>query len=88
MKAFKFSALDYLLKPTDAKGLMLAAQKAERSFGISQQQLDLLRQQMQTAPPFPEKFALPYVNGVILVELKNIICRQADDNYSFFHLVN
>ncbi|WP_298354617.1 LytTR family DNA-binding domain-containing protein, partial [Runella sp.] len=31
VKAFKFSAIDYLLKPTDAKDLIAAVQKVERS---------------------------------------------------------
>ena len=44
VKAFKFSATDYLLKPTDAKDLQAAIQKVERSRKMDFRQMELLKQ--------------------------------------------
>ena len=90
VKAFRFSAIDYLLKPTDPKDLIISVERAERSFKLHTRQLEMLKQQMIAGPAqvFPEKIALPYANGVVFVDLKNILYCQADDNYTFFHLVN
>lgn len=92
VKAFKFSAIDYLLKPTDAKDLQVAVQKVERRQRVDTRQLDLLKQHLHASvfpsKPFPEKIALPHQDGVVFVELKNILYCEADDNYTRFFLVN
>ena len=36
--------------------------------------------------PFPEKIALPFQNGVVFAELKNVLYCQANDNYTYFFL--
>ncbi|MCU0340279.1 MAG: LytTR family DNA-binding domain-containing protein [Spirosomaceae bacterium] len=90
VKAFKFSAIDYLLKPTDAKDLQAAVQKVERSRRTDSRQLELLKQQLQvnSPRPFPDKIALPHQEGVIFVELRNILYCEADDNYTRFFVTN
>ncbi|HAK77405.1 MAG TPA: DNA-binding response regulator [Runella sp.] len=89
VKAFKFSAIDYLLKPTDAKDLQAAVQKVERSRKIDTRQMELLKQYLVPVPKtFPDKIALPHQNGVVFVELKNILYCEADDNYTRFYLAN
>lgn len=89
VKAFKFSAIDYLLKPTDAKDLQAAVQKVERSRKIDTRQMEILKQYLVPAPKtFPDKIALPHQDGVVFVELKNILYCEADDNYTRFYLAN
>ena len=89
VKAFKFSAIDYLLKPTDAKDLQAAVQKVERSRKIDTRQMELLKQYLTHTPKtFPDKIALPHQDGVVFVELKNILYCEADDNYTRFYLSN
>ena len=89
VKAFKFSAIDYLLKPTDAKDLQAAVQKVERSRKIDNRQMEMLKQYLTpTTKTFPDKIALPHQEGVIFVELKNILYCEADDNYTRFFLAN
>ena len=46
VKAFRFSALDYLLKPIDGKDLKAAVKKAENRRFPDKQQLSSLKQQM------------------------------------------
>ena len=83
VKAFRFSALDYLLKPIDAKDLKAAVVKAEQRVRPQAQQLSLLKEQMQGGiKKYPDKIALPYQNGVIFEEIKNVIYCESDNNYT------
>ena len=90
VKAFKFSATDYLLKPTDAKDLQAAIQKVERSRKMDSRQMELLKQYLSPTPAksFPDKIALPHQDGVVFVELSNILYCEADNNYTRFYLSN
>ena len=63
LKAFRFSALDYLLKPLDNNELREAVRKAEKRQRIDQGQLDMLRSQLQGGQ-LPQKIAVPYQSGV------------------------
>ncbi|MBC7891591.1 MAG: response regulator transcription factor, partial [Sphingobacteriaceae bacterium] len=88
LKAFRFSALDYLLKPVDVDELVAAVRKAERRQRLpgNRDQLDLLRSQL--AGTAPTKLAVPHQNGVIFVELKEILYAEADSNYTKLRLTN
>lgn len=87
VKAFKFSALDYLLKPIDATELKAAVEKAAIQPKTDHRQLGLLKQQLQpTNRQLPDKIALPYQNGVVFTELSKIIYCEADNNYTLFFL--
>ncbi len=88
IKAFRFSAMDYLLKPTDAKDLQAAVHKVERSRKTDSRQFELLKQYMSPAKQLPDKIALPHQDGVVFVELKHILYCEADDNYTRFFLEN
>ncbi len=86
VKAFRYSALDYLLKPIDAKDLQAAVQKAEKRNWPDKQQLSMLKQQVHNPEKnFPDKIALPYQNGVTFVGIKNIIYCESENNYTRFH---
>lgn len=86
VKAFRYSALDYLLKPIDAKDLQAAVQKAGLRQWPDKQQLSLLKQQVQGKEKvFPDKIALPYQNGVTFVEIRHIIYCESENNYTRFH---
>lgn len=86
LKAFRFSALDYLLKPVDTKELQVAVQKAERFQRTDKRQLEILKQHLSQTPATPDKIALPYQNGVTFVDLNTILYCEADNNYSRFTL--
>ncbi len=83
VKAFRFSALDYLLKPIDGKDLKAAVEKAEQRHWPQTQQLTLLKQQLHgEGKILPDKIALPYQNGVTFAEIKNVIYCESDNNYT------
>jgi len=89
VKAFRFSALDYLLKPIDGKDLKAAVEKAEHLRFPEKQQLSLLKQQLNNSEKsFPDKIALPFQNGVTFVEIKNVIYCESDNNYTRFNMID
>ena len=89
VKAFRFSALDYLLKPIDGKDLKAAVEKAEQRHWPQPQQLNLLKEQLHGGTKnIPDKIALPYQNGVIFAEIKNVIYCESDNNYSRIYTVD
>ncbi len=87
LKAFRFSALDYLLKPLNVSQLCEAVRKAEKRQRIDQGQLDLLRYQLKEGK-YPSKIAVPFQSGVVFVELSELIYCEADSNYTKLFLTN
>lgn len=89
VKAFRYSAIDYLLKPIDTKELQECVRKIEKQKKIDQRQIDLLKiQYSYPRKTLPDKIALPFQNGVSFVQITDIIYCEADDNYTKFYLKN
>lgn len=89
LKAFKYSAIDYLLKPVDTQELLEAISKVEKHQKTAIHQIEHLKQQFgNTVKSQPDRLALPYQNGVTFVEIKDILYCEADDNYTRFFLIN
>src|SRR5687767_5427930 len=89
LKAIRFSALDYLLKPVDDDELKQAVQKLiRRSQKPIQQQLELLLQKLHQ-PAIPvTKIALPTMEGLEMVFISTIISCEAESNYTTVFLKN
>jgi two-component system LytT family response regulator len=87
VKAFRFNALDYLLKPIDGKDLKVAVEKALQQ-KPSLEQLKLMKQQLNVGEKhYPDKIALPFQNGVIFTDIKNILYCESENNYTRFYVV-
>lgn len=80
LKAFRFNALDYLLKPVDAEDLIQAVAKAEKATRPTATQLSQLQKQLRGEPV--TRIAIPGQNGVSFIDLKEIIYVEASNNYS------
>ena len=86
IKAIKFSALDYLLKPVDASELKAALEKAlelvdsEKNNG----QFDALHSNIQSNEK--RRLVLKTQESVHVVDLEQIIRCEADRNYTSFFL--
>ena len=81
VKAFRFSALDYLLKPIDSQDLQEAVRKAERQQRIDSRQVDILRSQLHSHQ-LADKIAVPYQQGVIFLPISEVIYCESDSNYT------
>jgi two-component system, LytTR family, response regulator len=83
IKAFKFSALDYLLKPVESGDLKAAVDKADK---LSQQevntQLNTLVNNLQTDEQAKKKIILKTFDNIHLVKVKDIIYMESDGRYT------
>lgn len=90
IKAFKFSALNYLLKPIDDEELLGCInqweKKAQKNISIEQYRLflDILNPLQKT----PSKIALPTAEGFEFIAIDQIIRCRSESNYTFFYLNN
>lgn len=83
LKAIKFCALDYILKPVDHKDLIQAVHRAEETLkpiAENQKYLQFL-QNLQQPSTQQHKIALPTQMGYRFLPLSEIIRFEADGNY-------
>ena len=87
IKAFKFSAIDYLLKPVDATELQSSLQRAIGNLQNQslQQQYEIMIQQY-TAPNANKQIVLKDSKKTFLVNIADIIYCQAEGAYTKFNL--
>ena len=89
VKAIRFSALDYLLKPIDREELRKAVHKAEQRIQIPMvQQLEILMQKIKQPSTPINKIALPTMEGLQMIPVDTIINCESDDNYTKLILKN
>ena len=88
IKAIKFSALDYLLKPVDLSELKSSLQKAIAAVNEKNDhtQFDALKANIQ--PNEKRRLVLKTQESVHVVELDQIIRCEADRNYTSFYLLD
>jgi len=90
IKAFKFSALDYLLKPIDPEELTLAIDKVSQLLGSENinNKINDLMTYLDHIKKHGEgkKIILKTAENIFVVDIEDIISVEADQNYSRFHL--
>jgi len=89
IKAFKFSAIDYLLKPIDIEGLQEAVEKAEeriKSKEFPQKRIEALLQNLKPIESTNFKLALPTAKGLLFVKLSEILYCVGQNNYTEFYI--
>jgi two-component system, LytTR family, response regulator len=87
LKAFRFSAIDYLLKPVDREELQKSVQKVlQRLHAPLPQQLEILMQKIHQPAVSINKIALPTMDGLQMIPIDTIISCESDDNYTIFLL--
>jgi two-component system LytT family response regulator len=87
IRAIRFSALDYLLKPVDATELKQAVAKASVKPDASlAKQLDILFAKMNPARGGVKRIALPTQEGLQMIPVDSIIYCSASSNYTSFIL--
>jgi len=88
LKAIKFSALDYLLKPIDVDELDIALMKLlnEKSRKNTADKIDLLLQNTQKSDGLFKKIIVPTISGFEFIEIGNIIRCESDSNYTTIYI--
>lgn len=87
--AFKFSALDYLLKPINYIELrdVLNKYAHKRDLKTQQEKIDTLLSNLNMGNLLKSKVALPTQHGYQMEKINNIVYCEADQNYTKIHLV-
>ena len=90
IQAIRFSALDYLVKPIDIQELISAVKRVEdkKSRQTNTNQLDLLMNYLQLKKNVPSKIAVSTATGLEIIDIDNIVCFEAEGNYTNIHFTN
>ena len=90
LKAIKFSALDYLLKPIDNTELDNALQKLRQQKNLkdASKKIDVLFHNFKESNASSKRIAIPTVEGFTMMDTKEIIRFQSDANYTHIHTLS
>ena len=90
VKAFKFNALDYLLKPIDPTELKQAIKKADDKHEFLPQQLQHLAELLEhrETENIPVRIALPHAKGYKFISVADILYCESASNYTLLYLAN
>lgn len=88
IKAIKFSAVDYILKPININEFIEAVnrvvKKRSESHSQGNENLKILMENLRTSPP--SRMAIPTADGMEYLNPRDIIRIEADRSYSWFYL--
>lgn len=85
LQAFQVSAIDFLLKPIQISELLKAVEKLKKVQGMQKERMDTLKENFKDGAI--KKIALPVSEGLIFVNVTDIIYLEADGAYTNFHLL-
>ena len=89
IRAFRFSAIDYLLKPVDPNELIDAVKKVEESLSneISNLKFNTLFANLERSKDL-QKMILKTSDKIYSVNIQDIVSCESDKNYTTFHFIN
>jgi two-component system LytT family response regulator len=89
IRAFRFSAIDYLLKPLDPNDLIEAVSKAEEALtkGVMELKLNTLFSNLER-PKNLQKLVLKTAEKIYSVNIQDIVNCESDKNYTTFYFIN
>lgn len=92
IKAFRFNAIDYLLKPIVIDELIEAVDKVKLksvlSQSVSKRQVEQLYQDIKNPRKIHDKIAIPTGEGFIIIPVNEIVYCHANSNYTEFYLTD
>jgi two-component system LytT family response regulator len=88
IKAIKFSALDYLLKPVDVDELITAVNKVNDDHPRSLYQYQSVWNNVQHKSGRIDRLAVPTFDGIDFYKTDDIIFCKADGNYTHLYLAD
>ena len=90
IKAFRYSAIDYITKPIDYRVLLEAVNKfkQKQKIELKQQRFELLLENISNNPRQFNRVAIPNLTGFELINISEIMYCEGDGNYTKIHLLN
>lgn len=87
VRAFKYSALDYLLKPIDINELKTAIGKARHTVIPTPAQFEIFKAEKNTLHP-PSRIAISTNKGLQFIDIHDIIYCKSEGSYSHIIMIN
>ncbi|MDP1725936.1 MAG: LytTR family DNA-binding domain-containing protein [Bacteroidota bacterium] len=89
VRAFKYAAIDYLMKPVNHMELIAAVERSisNKNKKDNSDRIDLLLQTIMEPKQKNQRIALPTKEGLIFIDVKDIIKLEADGSYTIFHFL-
>lgn len=88
VRAFRFAAVDYLLKPVEPLQLRAAVDRARTRLAPPAESLDLLRETIRRPEALPSRISLHTQERIAVVDIDQIIRCEADGNNTWFVLAS
>lgn len=88
LKAFKFSAIDYILKPLDPEELINCTKKISKSIHFERSQFNILVDNLEKNKSARQKIVLKTADTVHIIKITDIIRIESDGNYTRFFIDN
>ncbi|MEO7482846.1 MAG: LytTR family DNA-binding domain-containing protein [Ferruginibacter sp.] len=89
IKAIKYAAFDYLLKPIDIDELQSSVERIASNNNIhTRKQIELLQQNMQHPTKQLNKLAIPTLEGLLFYDINDIVQLEANSNYTNIFFIN
>ena len=90
VKAFEYSALDYLLKPVSEEALERTLHKIGKSdeLNLFQRKVESLMRNLKLRDPGLAQIVIPTMEGLEFLELNEIMRCESDGNYTRFFMSN
>lgn len=86
IKAIRYAAFDYLLKPIDIEELKSTVRRArEQSWEETQKKWEVLHTNL-AVPALSGKIAIPTQQGYTFINISEIMHLEADSNYTYIHV--
>ena len=85
IRAFKFAAIDYVLKPYSDDDLSLAIDRAKQQIKPTEERLTILKETISAPESQPDKISLHTLDKIIIVSLLDIIRCESDSNNTIFY---
>jgi two-component system LytT family response regulator len=88
IRAIKFSALDYLVKPVEIEELCSAVEmvKEKQKHHTANERLETLLYNLMNEKNQANRLAIPSIEGLQFVEMNDIIYLEAEDNYTIIYI--
>lgn len=86
LRAFKFAAIDYVLKPYSHEDPSLAIARAKEQLQPNKERLRILKDTLSAPGQKPAKISLHSLDQIIIVSLEDIVRCASDSNNTIFHL--
>ncbi len=88
LRAFRFAAVDYLLKPIDLDELKSAIERAQSQLETTSERLDVLKDTFRKPDELPTRMCLHTQDKIEVVDIQDVVRCESSDNYTVFYFEN